>query len=326
MKELVQNFSKQLRAALDIAQKAIITPGRDFDNIVISGLGGSGIGGSVLAELVASTCPVPIVTNNDYFMPAFVGERTLVIISSYSGNTEETTSAMQQAIKRGANIVCITSGGKVLEMARAAQLDFIEIPGGMPPRSCFGYSFVQLIKILVAKDCAPKSLLTDIEKTITLLDSENDSIKSEAMLVAQKLHGKIPVLYSLGSCDGVMVRFRQQINENGKMLCWHHKFPEMNHNELVGWVDRNENLAVVTFRTSFDFERTQKRYEFCKPLFASLSSGVTDIYAKGHSLCEQFIYLVNIGDWISCYLADLKGIDPVEVKVIDRLKAELSKF
>ncbi len=326
MKELVQNFSKQLKAALDIAHKAIITPGRDFDNIVISGLGGSGIGGSVLAELVASSCPVPIVTNNDYFLPAFVGPRSLVVISSYSGNTEETTSAMQEAMKRGAKIACVTSGGKVLELAKAAQLDFIEIPGGMPPRSCFGYSLVQLVKILVSKDCAPASLLNDVEKAITLLDKENDRIKSEAMTVAQKLNGKIPVLYSLGSCDGVVVRFRQQINENGKMLCWHHKFPEMNHNELVGWVEKNENLAVVTFHTSYDYGRTQKRYEFCKSLFTSLSSGVTDIQAQGNSLCEQLLYLVNMGDWISCYLADLKGIDPVEVKVIDRLKAELSKF
>jgi glucose/mannose-6-phosphate isomerase len=100
----------------------------------------------------------------------------------------------------------------------------------------------------------------------------------------------------------------------------------MNHNELVGWTTRNENLAVITFLTAFDYERTRKRYDVCKPLFEKYSSSVTDIAAKGSSKLEQFFYLVNMGDWISCYLADLKGIDPVEVKVIDHLKGELAKF
>ncbi|HRH12491.1 MAG TPA: SIS domain-containing protein, partial [Bacteroidia bacterium] len=114
--------------------------------------------------------------------------------------------------------------------------------------------------------------------------------------------------------------------ENSKMLCWHHVFPEMNHNELVGWTVRNEDLAVITFHTSFDYKRTVKRYEVCKPIFEKYASSVIDLQAKGNSKLEQFLYLINIGDWISCYIADIRGIDPVEVKVIDHLKAELSKF
>jgi glucose/mannose-6-phosphate isomerase len=326
MKELVENFTEQLHESAAIAGKAIVSEGSKISNIVITGLGGSGIGGTIANELVSGTCSVPIIVNKDYFLPGFVNENTLVIISSYSGNTEETVSAMKQAISKKAQVACVTSGGKVLEMAKQHQFDFIEIPGGRPPRSCIGYSLVQILKILVAKGFADKQLFSDLDKSIELLEKEKEAVKTEALGIAKKMHKKFPILYSLGSCEGVVVRFRQQINENSKMLCGHNTFPEMNHNELVGWTEKNEDLVVVTFHTSFDYERTKKRYDFCKPIFEKYSSGVIDISAKGTSKLEQFFYLIHMGDWISCYLADLKGIDPVEVKVIDSLKAELSQF
>jgi glucose/mannose-6-phosphate isomerase len=326
MKKLVENFTRQLIEAKAISEKAVLEKKSGIQSILITGLGGSGIGGTVLGELVAKSCPVPILVNKDYFLPEFVNAHTLVIVSSYSGNTEETLSAMQDAIQRGAQIVCVTSGGKILELAKQHQFGFIEIPGGQPPRSCLGYSLIQLIKVLEVYGFADASLYQDLDKAIALLDKESLAIQKEAQEIAEKLYHKFPILYSLGSCEGAVVRFRQQINENSKMLCGHHSFPEMNHNELVGWVEANKDLAVVTMRTSFDYARTVKRYDFCKSLFEKLSSSVTDIYAKGDSRLEQYLYLVHIGDWISCYLADLKGIDPVEVKVIDRLKAELSKF
>jgi glucose/mannose-6-phosphate isomerase len=325
MKTLVEGFTKQLQEALDIANAATLTKKNNVHNIVITGLGGSGISGTILSELVSSECPVPIIANKDYFLPDFVNANSLVIISSYSGNTEETTSAMQQAIAKKAQIVCVTSGGKVQEIAKQHHLDVILIPGGNPPRSCIGYSLVQLFKIMQFNGFVKTDLLAQVQSTITLLDNEKAAIKTEATAIAKTLLHKIPVIYSLGTCEGIAVRFRQQINENSKMLCWHHTFPEMNHNELVGWTEKNDSLAVVTFRTSFDYERTIKRYDICKPLFAKFSSSVTDIMAKGSSKTEQFFYLVNIGDWISCYIADLKNIDAVEVDVITSLKNELAK-
>ena len=326
MKTLVQDFTGQLREAKAIAEKAIVSAATNIQNIVITGLGGSGIGGTILSELAGDVCKVPILVNKDYFLPAFVNESTLLIVSSYSGNTEETLSALQQAITKKAQIIAITSGGKVLELAKQHQFDFIEIPGGKPPRSCIGYSLVQLIKVLTVKGFVDKNIFADLDKAIELLDKENTDIKSKAEKIAEKLVNKIPVIYSLGTCEGAVVRFRQQINENSKMLCWHNTFPEMNHNELVGWTVKNENLIVITFHTSFDYERTKKRYEVCKPIFEKYSGGVIDITARGTSKLEQFLYLINIGDWISCDIADLRGIDPVEVNVIDRLKGELAKF
>ncbi|HOZ87319.1 MAG TPA: bifunctional phosphoglucose/phosphomannose isomerase [Bacteroidia bacterium] len=326
MKTLVQNFTAQLKDSKAIAEKAILSNSTNIQNIVITGLGGSGIGGTIISELVSDSCKVPILVNKDYFLPAYVNESTLLIVSSYSGNTEETLAALNEAIAKKAQIIAVTSGGKVLELARQHQFDFIEIPGGKPPRSCIGYSLVQLIKILVSKGFADKKLFSDLDKAITLLDEENTNIKTEAKKIAQSLTGKIPVIYSLGTCEGTVVRFRQQINENSKMLCWHNTFPEMNHNELVGWTTKNESLVVVTFHTAFDYERTRKRYEVCKPIFEKYAAAVIDIHARGKSKLEQFLYLINIGDWISCEIAELRGIDPVEVNVIDHLKGELAKF
>jgi glucose/mannose-6-phosphate isomerase len=326
MKTLVEGFSAQLQEALDIAHKAVLTKKNNIQNIIVTGLGGSGIGGTILSELIQDECSIPVLVNKDYFLPAYVNSNTLVIISSYSGNTEETVSAMKQAITKKAQVVCITSGGKTKELADQNNFDTIIIPGGKPPRSCIGYSLVQLLKVIEFNEFVKTNLLAQVETSITLLNKENTSIKNEAMTIAKLLVDKLTVIYSLGTCEGVAVRFRQQINENSKMLCWHHTLPEMNHNELVGWTTKNENLAVVTFKTSFDYERTIKRYEICKELFSKYSSSVTDITAKGNSKLEQYLYLINIGDWISCFIADIRNIDPIEVDVITNLKNELAKI
>ncbi len=327
MIKLVDNFPNQLKHALSIANAAILNePKTPIQNIVITGLGGSGIGGTIIAETLLDTLKVPVVVNKDYFLPAFVNENTLLIVSSYSGNTEETVDAMQQAILKKAQIVCVTSGGKILELAKQNLIEFIEIPGGQPPRSCLGYSLVQLFKVFVSKKLAPNTLLNDIETAISLLINSNNFIINEAKQIAKILTGKLTVIYSLGGSEGVAVRFRQQINENSKQLCWHHVFPEMNHNELVGWTEKNDNLVVLTFHTSYDFKRTVKRYDVCKPIFEKYSNKVIDVTAKGDTKLQQFLYLINIGDYISCYIAEIKNIDAVEVNVINHLKNELSKF
>jgi len=326
MRQLVLEFPTQLKTALGIAESAVLTKHHNIQNVIITGLGGSGIGGTILNELIADHCTVPVAVNKDYFLPAYVSDQSLVIVSSYSGNTEETLQAMEQALQKKAVVIAITSGGKVLEIARQHQLEYIQIPGGNPPRSSIGYCLAQLIKVFVTNGLAHASLIEDFRRSIELLEKEQAQIISQSAQIAKLLYNKFPVLYSLGSCEGTVVRFRQQINENGKILCGHHSFPEMNHNELVGWTFKNEALAVVTFRTSFDYKRTVKRYEFCKPLFEQYASSVTDIFAKGQSKLEQFMYLIHIGDFISCDIADLRGIDPVEVNIIDKLKKELAAF
>ncbi len=326
MFDLISGFPGQLQEALEIGEKAHLTPAPlPILNVVITGLGGSGIGGKIVSLLVEKEANVPISVNNKYFIPAYVGPQTLVIVSSYSGNTEETVNCMEEALRKGAKIICVTSGGKIAELAKENSLDLIELPGGLPPRSCLGYSMSQLLYILSFHNIIDDGFKAKLIASINLINEEKAALMVEAKAIAAKLVGRLPVIYSVAASEGIAIRLRQQLNENSKTLCWHHVFPELNHNELVGWRDKNENLAVVILRNKHDFERNQTRIEVSKNVFSKYTSTIIEIFSKGESNFENAIYLIHIGDWVSYFLAELKGVDPVEVKIIDFLKEELAK-
>jgi glucose/mannose-6-phosphate isomerase len=326
MRTLVEEFPAQLEKAIEIGKSAkLSTPAHPVQNVLISGLGGSGIGGTIISELSFSTAKVPVTVTKGYFVPAFTGKNSLVIISSYSGNTEETINCMMQAMNSGAHIVCITSGGKVAELAQQHKLDLILIPGGMPPRSCLGYSLTQLTFIFVKHGLLPANATGQLEASVKLLNDEQASIRKEAEALAGLLHGRMPVIYCTTNYEGVAVRFRQQLNENSKVLCWHHVIPEMNHNELVGWAGGTEETAVVLFRDPQEYERNDYRIAINKEIITRQTPHFAEVFAKGNSAIEKSIYLIHLGDWASVFLASLRGVDAVEVNVIHFLKGELSK-
>lgn len=327
MKQLIQNFANQLKEAVEIGKESVIrNPQHEIRNVIITGLGGSGIGGTILSEIIANECIVPVIVNKDYFLPAFVNRHSLVIVSSYSGNTEETIQAMEAALKAEAKIVCITSGGKIAEMAKKNNCDVIAIPGGMPPRSCLGYSLTQLFFVLNRLKLIGDTFRNQLENAIELIVKEESSMKKEAMVIADFLFRKMPVIYTVDGYNGVATRFRQQVNENSKMLCWHHVLPEMNHNELVGWAGGSETLAVIILRNKSDYSRTQARIEISKEVFSKHTPHVRELWSKGNSQLEKSIYLIHLTDWASCYLADKKGVDAVEVDIINHLKGSLAKI
>ncbi len=325
MDKLIESFSKQLSEAIEIGRKAILTPQHyEIKNVVVAGLGGSGIGGNIVSELVADKMKVPMVICKNYFLPEFVNEHTLLIISSYSGNTEETIHALEAGINRMSKIICITSGGSVQKIAEKAGLDCILIPGGMPPRACLAYSFVQQLYVLFHYRLIDLGFEEGIKDSIKLLDKQEKRIQKEAMRVAKKLNKKTPVIYTCAGMEGVAVRFRQQLNENSKVLAWHHVIPEMNHNELVGWRSKGK-YAVVFLRNETDYERNQSRIEIAKKVIEEYAKTIIEINSKGDSMIECMLYLIHLTDWVSFYLAEMRNVDATEVKVIDHLKAELAK-
>ncbi|MBV6484157.1 MAG: hypothetical protein KFKLKKLM_00647 [Flavobacteriales bacterium] len=327
MKKLIEDFTKHLAESIEIGTKANLKKtDKNIQSVLICGLGGSGIGGTVVSQIVADDANTPIVINKDYKIPAFVNKNTLVICSSYSGNTEETLEMLALAEAKGAEIACVTSGGKLEEMAKTKGYNLISIPGGHPPRAAFGFSLPPLFKLLHHYNVIKNSFADAFTKSIANIDNNETAIKDEAKNITEKLFGKIPVIYSDAWFEGVSIRFRQQINENAKMLCWHHVIPEMNHNELVGWTTKNDNLAVIIFRNTDDYFRTQKRMEINKTVFEKYTSTILEVYSKGASRLEQSLYLIHLGDWISYFLAEKKGIDVTEVDVITHLKNELSKI
>jgi len=327
MDQLIAGFTKQLTESLEIGRNAQLSANEnEIKNVVVSGLGGSGIGANLVSEIIADQIKIPFSVNKDYHLPNYVDKNTLLIISSYSGNTEETLQALDSGIQKNAQIVCVSSGGKVIEIAQQQGLGQIIIPGGMPPRSCLGYSFVQQLFILDQYGLIDNFYQPALEDAIKLLEEEEDNIKLLANDIAGKLANKIPIIYVACNMESIAVRFRQQVNENSKMLAWHHAIPEMNHNELVGWRKESDDIAVVFFRNEDDYIRIQQRIEINKEIIRKYTTNITEIYSKGNSFIEQAMYLIHVGDWISYYLAANRNMDAVEVEVIDFLKGELAKL
>lgn len=326
MRKLVEQFPAQLDEALHIARAATLrNPKSTIQNVLISGLGGSGIGGTIVSELASASAKVPISVTKGYFIPEFVGANTLVIVSSYSGNTEETLACYEQAYQRGAHIVCITSGGQIAEKAKEWGHDLILIPGGMPPRACLGYSFVQLLRIFSANALLPANALEQVNLSIISLKNNQQKITQEAVQIAEQLYGKIPIIYCTTSFEGVAIRFRQQINENSKMLCWHHVIPEMNHNELVAWAGGDQRFAVVLLRDPQEYIRNDYRISINKEIIRKKTDSFIEVFAQGTGVIEKVLWLIHLGDWVSVELADKNGVDAIEVNVISYLKGELSK-
>ena len=326
MKDLVLKFPKQLEVALEIGQNYKFTTSvKEFSNVMVTGLGGSGIGGSIVQNYVADKLKTPFNVNKDYSLPIYISDKTLLIVCSYSGNTEETIEAMNQGLKAKATVVCITSGGKIAEMAKKKKLDCILVPGGMPPRSCLGYSVVQILYVLNHFKLIDDKFKKELDGAIKLIGGQQKEIRKAAASVAKKIVGKLPIIYSSGSYEGVAIRFRQQINENSKMLCWHAVIPEMNHNELVGWRDDAKDKVVIILRNKDDYDRVQTRIEINKKVIKKYTNNIIEIYSEGKSYWEKAFYLIHLTDFVSVDLADLRKLDATEVKVIDFLKGELAK-
>jgi len=326
MKELIEKFSQQLLESLSIGKKARLSFGTvKFSQVVVSGLGGSGIGGSIVQEYVFDKLAVPLSVNKHYAIPKSVNKDTLFIACSYSGNTEETLQAVSEAKKAKATIVCITSGGALAVFATKNKIGLIEIPSEMPPRACLGYSLVQLLYVLRYSKLLKTNFEDEIHAGIKRINKETKAMQKQAKAIAENLVDKQVAIYSMAGREGLAIRFRQQLNENSKILAWSNVIPEMTHNEIVGWRAENKNIAVLYCYHPSDFAKNIERLNVLKKVIGQYNSNSSDIVLKGESYFEQAIYFIHLTDWISFYLSELNQHDPMEVKVIDVLKSKMAK-
>ncbi|MBS1554701.1 MAG: bifunctional phosphoglucose/phosphomannose isomerase [Bacteroidetes bacterium] len=330
MKKLIEGFTLQLASALKIGQSVdLVRPGSDIRNILITGMGGSGIGADLVKSLTFGRVPIPITVSKGYNIPQFVSPHTLFIACSYSGETEETLAAIHKAMLKRAHIICITSGGKMLELAKEYNLFWIQIPGGSKsPRANIGYLMVSLLYALYHTNLIGAAFMKETENAIEYLDRGEKAIQSEAELIAKKLRGKLPIIYCDERLRAMATRFQNQINENAKQIAHINTFPEMNHNEIVGWQFPEavlQQAQVIYLYSDHDHERVEKRMEICRDIFEKKSNPIIDIVAEGASLLEQYYYLIHLTDWISYFLARENGVDADAVEAEQFVKEELSK-
>ena len=304
------------------------------NKVLIIGMGGSAIGGDLTGSLVKFEANVPVIVHRDYGLPAYVNERTLLIASSYSGNTEEVLSAFEPAIKTGAKKLAITTGGKIGELAAAGNIPVFKIDYRSQPRAALGYSFFPIIGILqklgflVDKTNEIDESINVMEKLVTELDEKSPLSGNVAKQIAQRLHGKLAVIYGAGILAEVAHRWKTQINENGKSWAFYEVFPELNHNTTVGYPlppEIIEKLRVIVLRSPLFKERIKLRYTVTEELLERAGVPCEYLDGTGESPLSQMMSLIITGDFVSYYLGILNGVDPTPVDVISYLKDKLAE-
>ena len=329
----IKDLPKQVRDAWAIAGKATIAPAySDVRNITVAGMGGSAIGGDLAAALLADELKVPMSVHRDYGLPAYVGRDSLVIVSSYSGNTEETLSSFEEARKRGAKVLALTTGGKIAELARASNYPVVTFSYKAQPRAALGYSLGLVLGVL-AKLGFARDLSDDIEAALSDLAKLEERVHegartNDAKKMALELQGRIPFAYGAGVMGVMARRVKGQWNENAKNWSAFDVMSELNHNAVVGFEHppmAKEALTVLLLRSDRDNPRHKLRFEVTRELLDRARIPHKTLQFAGRNMLSEVLQMVLFTDYVSFYIALLNGADPSPVKSIDYLKDRLAK-
>jgi glucose/mannose-6-phosphate isomerase len=333
---LVLRLGETLRDGWRLGQAADVGGAPEaVDQVLVMGLGGSGIGGDLLRSVLFDAARVPVVVVKDYVLPAWVGPRTLAFACSYSGNTEETLSAYASALRARARCVVVASGGELARRAEGDGVPVIQIPSGWPPRAALGYLFAPMLAVLEQWEIVTGHA-AGIEEAAVLLGAlgatwgpGQPQSDNPAKRLARSLLGRVPVIYAASRfSEAVAVRWKCQLNENSKVYAIWNTFPELNHNETVGWALSGQPdglFEVVVLRDASDPPRLAQRVEITREIALGGAAGFHEVHGEGTGVLARMMSLILFGDLVSVYLAYLNDVDPYPVVVIDELKRRLGE-
>lgn len=333
----VERFADQCREGWEIGLTATGLPSADgIDSIVVLGMGGSGVSGDVIQAFVEPRLPVPFRVIKSYGpLPEWVGRNTLVFAVSYSGSTEETVAALEEAHTRGSRAVTLSSGGPLADLAREYGLAHVRIPTGLQPRASLGYLTLPILAVLVQIGLVP-AMQTDVDEAVEVLADiasrchrKRPLDENPAKQLAAKLHDKIPVIYGghgLGATAAY--RFKCDLNEYGKTPAFWHEIPELDHNEIVGWNQLDDvtkdRVALVLLRDHAEHERIQLRFDITRRLIEGNVAEVIEVPSEGEGVIARLLSLILVTQLAAIYVGLGYEVDPGPVAVIQKLKSELA--
>lgn len=305
---------------------------RRVSQIVILGMGGSAIGGDLLRSLLLEECPIPIIVHRDYGVPAFVDEHTLVVACSYSGNTEETLSGFDEALRRGAKLLSIATGGELAQRTCAHGLPLYLYHYQTQPRAALGYALMSLLGIAQCLELVSDKS-ADVVEAIAVMRQWQEEIRETVPLVrnaakslAYKLYGRMPVVYGAEHLSEVARRWKGQFNENAKTWAFFDVMPELCHNSVVGYPAPSglpQRVHVIMLTSPLNHPRVQMRFDIVRDLLQRDGFSCDVVKARGHSKLAQVLSTVHFGDYVAFYLAMLYGVNPWSIGNIEFVKSRL---
>lgn len=307
---------------------------RPIEQLVVTGMGGSALAALLLKAWLAPRLMLPFEVVRGYDLPHYVGDKTLVIASSYSGNTEETISALGQATERGAQIGALAAGGKLIDIARERSIAHVVLPDGMQPRMAMLANLRALVTLLAHFGVVPEDVNTEIAQTADWLHQQSaqwapdvSTDKNDAKQLALLAVGKTPVIYGGRLTGPVAYKWKISWNENAKNVAFWNELPEFNHNEFMGWASHpvEKPFAVFDLLSSHEHERILKRFDISDKLLSGKRPKATPVHLAGESSLQQLLWGCILADFVSIYVAILNGVDPTPVVLVEKLKTELVK-
>jgi len=316
MGSILAKFPQQCWDAVALAKNITITT--QIKNVVVVGMGASGIAGDILKNYLGNKLPIKVI--KDYELPEWVNSNTLVFVLSYSGWTEESIAALRMAIRKSAQVVSITSGGKVKEIAKRMTRPLILIPKELTPRCALGYLFIPMLVVLGNS----KIIEDKTDEIKNMVDSlRNTKFKEKAQELAEKIYNKTPIIYTSNKLDSVAKRWKEQFNENSKTHAFTNVFPEVDHNEVMGYKNLNGEFIVLMLKDEDDKFEIKERMTATKNIISE-KVPVREIIIRGNCLLTKIFSAIYLGDLMSYYLALLYGVDPTPVQDITLIKQELA--